>query len=115
MPTRPDDHDKPALDAFFDAARRSPAAPSRDMLARVLADAETVRTVACASRPRQVRPAPIRDLLGGWPAMAGLAAATLIGLWTGAGLPLAVPGVTDATYLVDITPEMAFALSGGDD
>jgi len=47
--------------------------------------------------------------------MAGLAAATLAGLWIGAGLPEAVPGTSEALYLVDITPEMAFGLAGGDD
>jgi hypothetical protein len=115
MPTRPDDHDHAALEAFFDAARRTTPVASEDMLARVLADAETVRTAAQARRTRPVRPARLRDLLGGWPSMAGLAAATLAGLWIGAGLPEAVPGTSEALYLVDITPEMAFGLTGGDD
>jgi len=115
MPTRPDDHEHAALETFFDAARRTTPVPSEDMLARVLADAERVRTVAPPRGPRQVRPTRIRDLLGGWPAMAGLAAATLAGLWIGAGLPEAVPGVTEAVYLVDITPEMAFGLAGEND
>jgi len=85
MPTRPDDHDHAALEAFFDAARRTTPVASEDMLARVLADAETVRTAAQARRTRPVRPARLRDLLGGWPSMAGLAAATLAGLWIGGG------------------------------
>lgn len=115
MPTRPDDQDHPALEAFFDAARRTTPVASGAMLARILADAETVRTTAQAPARRPVRPARISDLLGSWPSMAGLAAATLAGLWIGAGLPEAVPGMGEALYLVDITPEMAFGLVGGDD
>lgn len=115
MPTRPDDHDDAALEAFFDATRRTTPVASGAMLARILADAETVRTTAQAPARRPVRPARLRDLLGGWPSMAGLAAATLAGLWIGAGLPEAVPGMGEAQYLVDITPEMAFGLVGGDD
>ncbi|MFO7758576.1 MAG: hypothetical protein R6V26_08870 [Roseovarius sp.] len=113
MPMKSDDHDHAALEAFFHAARRTAPAPSEDMLARVLADAETVRTAAQVRRPGTARRARLRDRLGGWPAMAGLATATLAGLWIGAALPARITGDDAPAYIVDITPEMAFDLAGG--
>lgn len=112
MPMKADDHDRAALETYFDAARRTAPAPSEAMLARVLADAETVRTAAQARRPGTARRARFRDLLGGWPAMAGLATATLAGLWIGAALPARMVGDDTPAYIVDITPEMAFDLAG---
>ncbi|MFP4274181.1 MAG: hypothetical protein ACLFRU_04075, partial [Paracoccaceae bacterium] len=67
------------LEAHFAAARQ--ARPPEALLARVLADAEAMRPVGGAAK---VAPHPavrggalarLRALLGGWPALAGLAAA----------------------------------------
>ncbi|MGX0877128.1 hypothetical protein ACSSV4_001812 [Roseovarius sp. MBR-154] len=106
------------LDVFFEAARRHPPAPSPDLLARVLAEAEALQ--AATARPAPA-PAPhaglaarLYRLLGGWPAMAGLATAALTGLWIGTALPEGLIGQAEAGYLVDITPEMAFDLAGGE-
>jgi hypothetical protein len=78
------------LDAFFDAARAHPPAPSDAFLERVMADAVAVD----AARGQSVAPANprrgLRDLLssiGGWPALAGLATATMAGLWIGYAAP----------------------------
>jgi hypothetical protein len=46
--------------------------------------------------------------------MAGLATAALTGLWIGTALPEGLIGQAEAGYLVDITPEMAFDLAGGE-
>ena len=115
MPMNADDHDRDALEAFFKAARGTAPAPSEAMLARVLADADRVRTTPRQPRPSRPLTARLRDLLGGWPAMAGLTTAALAGLWIGAMLPDRVPGTETPEYLVDITPEMAFDLIGGDE
>lgn len=115
MSMNADNHDRDALGPFFDAARGTAPAPSEDMLAQVLADAERIRTTP--RQPRSSRPltARLRDLLGGWPAIAGLTTAALTGLWIGAVLPNTVPGAETPEYLVDITPEMAFDLIGRDE
>lgn len=115
MPMNIDDHDDAGLETYFDSARRTAPLPSEAMLARIMADAERVRAgapSAASHRPLKTR---LRDLLGGWPTMAGLATAALAGLWIGTGLPGPVPGTGEPEYLVDITPEMAFDLALGDD
>jgi hypothetical protein len=78
------------LDAFFDAARAQPPMPSDAFLARVMADAtaEDAARRQPAAPPKQRR--GLRDRLhaiGGWPALAGLATATVAGLWIGYAVP----------------------------
>ncbi|HMB13059.1 MAG TPA: hypothetical protein VKN37_03555 [Roseovarius sp.] len=108
------------LGGFFEAARGHAPAPSPDLLARVLADAEATQQTGPGTEPARVRATPdglvarFYRLLGGWPAMAGLATAALTGLWIGTSLPEGLIGPAEAVYLVDITPEMAFDLAGGD-
>jgi len=108
------------LEPFFAAARACAPEPSAALMARVAQAAEEAMQ---AQRVPLRGPVPARAplaerlgaLLGGWPAMAGLAAAVLVGLWIGAGLPAAVgPGAAEAGYLVDIAPELAFDLAGGE-
>ena len=113
MPMTGDDHDDRALDAFFDAARRTAPAPSDDMLARVLADAESVQATAHA-------PAPRHRAMRGFATCSGRLAGDGGAGDGGAGravdrdgLPERVLGTDDAAYLVDITPEMAFDLIAG--
>jgi hypothetical protein len=108
------------LDGFFEAARGYAPAPSPDLLARVLADAEATQQAGPGTEPAGVPATPdgfvarLYRLLGGWPAMAGLATAALTGIWIGTTLPEGLIGTAEAAYLVDITPEMAFDLAGGD-
>lgn len=110
------DHAGEGLDLFFEAARDQSPAPSPDLLARVLVEAESVQAshAVRVPKPRLGMAAHLYRLLGGWPAMAGLATAALTGIWIGAGLPEGLFGKAEAAYLLDITPEMAFDLAGGD-
>ena len=78
------------LDPFFDAARRRPDPAPDDLLARIEADALAEMPVA---PPRTAPPSlwqGLKDAVGGWPALAGLATAALTGLWLGFAPPEAV-------------------------
>ena len=81
------------LDDLFAQARSVAPEPSDALLARVLADA--------------VPPAPARqqepslwsrllDAVGGWPAVSGLAAATVAGIWIGIAPPTSVQDLTSS-------------------
>jgi hypothetical protein len=102
------------LERFFAAARGQAPDPSPGLLARVLEDAQAVQAAQQADRsapaPRRPRWRQAVDLLGGWPAMAGLATAGVAGLWLGLNppaaltvLPLAGFGASD-TVLLDVLP-----------
>ena len=74
------------LDAYFHALKENAAEPSEALLARVLADAETAQPRTIAPLPAESRPSFWQDFLraiGGWPALAGLATATVAGVWIG--------------------------------
>jgi len=105
------------LEAHFAAARQ--ATPPEALLARVLADAEAARPVAGGARSglggRPAAPAGVfsrlRAAVGGWPALAGLAAATLAGLWIG----VAAPSALGAGWLGLVPgPEAGFELALGE-
>lgn len=110
-----------ALDACIEAARAAQLEPSDAFLARVLADAEAVqseieRPPARAPRARGGRLRQAVRALGGWPAMGGLAAATLAGIWIGISPPEGVQAylaAPDAAYIVDLAPAAGFDLTGG--
>lgn len=89
--------DRDPLDDYFRALRAEKAEPSPELLRRIVADAaaEAARQEAPApgSRPAGQASArrPLRALLvgiGGWPGVAGLATATLAGIWIGVTDPL---------------------------
>jgi len=88
---KPDDD----LNAAFTAARAHALEPDAAFLARVLDDAEAVQAefglAAEAETPDRARvPRGWRGVfraLGGWPAMAGLSAAMITGLWIGVAPP----------------------------
>ncbi|MGI1663541.1 dihydroorotate dehydrogenase [Palleronia sp. KMU-117] len=102
------------LDHFFAAARAQRPEPGVDLLARIAAEAEA--TAAARARPgpasarangRQGRSGVwLGDWLaaiGGWPAVAGLATATVAGLWIGYAQPhlgamTLGTGTDEATY-----------------
>ncbi|SIS65588.1 hypothetical protein SAMN05878426_102559 [Phaeovulum vinaykumarii] len=87
------------LDAFLVAARAHPPEPSAALLARVLSDAEAVQAgfEAGPSRAGEALPgaadvsaglwaglaAALRDAVGGWRAMGGMATAAVTGVWIG--------------------------------
>lgn len=79
-----DDHDE--FDRLLAETSR-PVGVSDDLMARVLGDAERI------SRMR--RPVPVweqmREAVGGWPALGGLAVASLAGLWIGFAPPAMLP------------------------
>lgn len=100
------DREDSFLDALLDEERRvrSGADPdvSADLMARVLADAERVQAGFAPVAPPRTAPqrtglwAQIGAVLGGWPAVAGLAAASVCGLWLGISPP---QGLSDTAAL----------------
>ena len=84
-----DRHDTDRLETLFAAARDAAPLPRGDLLARVEADA--LAEQARQARLRRVaRPGiwpQLRAALGGWPGLAGLAAACAAGIWLGFAAP----------------------------
>jgi len=115
--------DTGGLNAHFTAARRHGAEPSGALLARVLADGQSVQHGFDAPAPgarRRGRPMAALRFLGGWPALTGLGTAALTGVWLGvyppdglAATARSVIGGDQAAYLIDLAPEMAFDLGEG--
>ncbi len=109
--------DVEALEAHFKAARARPLAPPDALLARVLADAEAVQATPAPVRtvPRRGW-RPVLRAIGGWPAAAGLLAATLAGVWIGAsppeGISAYLPGA-DVAYIIDLAPGTGLDLVEG--
>jgi hypothetical protein len=80
------------LDGFFAAARDVPPVVSEDFMARILADALAELPPAPVLAALPVKPergwiANLLGVIGGWPAAAGLATATVAGLMIGMGTP----------------------------
>jgi len=121
------DRDEPGaaqmLDAYFEAARAETAAPSTELMARVLSDAQDVQDGLLApSDKAMARFAGLRRAvraLGGWPAVAGLASATVAGVWIGATQPNALTPYTSllqqdaALYQIDLPAGAGFDLDEG--
>lgn len=92
------DRDDMELDHLFAEARDLRPAPGADLMARILADAEAVAMERAA-------PVPLARIawldwvraLGGWPAVGGLVASTVAGLWIGVAPPA---GLSDLAALV---------------
>lgn len=89
MTDRIDKAEMDALDALLVQARAMDHVPDADLLVRIVADAEQVFD----QRRVPQRPASqgwfagVKAALGGWPAMGGLAMATVAGLWIGVAPP----------------------------
>ncbi|MBR9844401.1 MAG: hypothetical protein GYB25_14675 [Rhodobacteraceae bacterium] len=109
------------LDALFAAARDDAAqAPSSDLMARVLADAEAMQPKPAAPVVRpQSRGGLVSGILsaiGGWPSLGGLAAATVAGVWIGfSATPTVLPdglaglvGETNSDYLAYLDTSYAY-------
>lgn len=122
--------DSDGLEAFFDAARKTAPAPDTAFMARILEDALSVQAEAAAiTPPAAKRGGIISQILrgiGGWPALTGLAAATVAGVWIGVNPPAAVSdqlasliGTSSATtdadsdWLLDPLTEYDIAMTGG--
>ena len=126
MTRTPDDMDM--LEDVFAAARRAPPEPGADLLARIEADALRLQAGAAGPSPRRLTAlagwrAALAEAVGGWPALTGLAAAALAGVWIGisapaglaglAGMAQAMLGTPDAAYLIDLDPAVTFEIAEG--
>lgn len=86
------------LNEVFAQARAVDVSPSDDVMARILADAATVQD-EFATRPMPEKAGlwdRMMDALGGWPAVSGLAAATVAGIWVGVAPPTAIEDLTSS-------------------
>lgn len=108
------------LDDLFAVARRVAPAPPDALMARVLADAMAAQAAQAAVRraPRPGLLAQLREALGGWPAVGGLATAGVVGLAIGIAAPAGLADLTAALlgqpadgYLVDLVPELDFDIA----
>lgn len=99
-------HDE-GLDALFGLARDSAEPPSDALMAAVLADADAVRAdrfaPAATDAPKQTVWARLLAAIGGWPSVAGLAAATLTGVWIGVSPPEAIDTLTTSLIGGDLS------------
>ena len=87
------------LDGLLAEAASLATTPSSDLMQRIIADADAV-TDAEKIRPEPAHQPQRRGLLagllaaiGGWPAMAGLATATVAGVWIGYASPDTLDGI----------------------
>jgi hypothetical protein len=94
--TMTDPNDK-MLDDLFAQVRGVAPVPSDALVARVLAEAKPPQA---ASAP-QAKPGfweRFSDMIGGWPAVSGLAAAVVAGIWVGVAPPSSVEDATAAFW-----------------
>ncbi|MCV2881393.1 dihydroorotate dehydrogenase [Actibacterium sp. XHP0104] len=115
--------DTDELELLFAAARDAAPVPSDGLLARVLADAEAeqARPAPALIRPEGGLLARAMRQIGGWPALAGLATATLAGVWIGYAQPAGLDGLTDTVWqgdaagydLVEMIPSLDGYLTEG--
>lgn len=102
------DKDDIALDAFFAAARAEEPVPGDDLMGRIMADAALVqgRSAVAVAAPVASGWRGILAAIGGWPAMGGMAVATMAGLWIGisppTGLATFASGIFGETVSVQI-------------
>lgn len=96
MMTDPNDD---MLDDLFAQARAVTPTPSQALVARVLADADAAQRAEPAPvTPQQGLLARMFDAIGGWPAVSGLAAATVAGIWVGVAPPASVEDFAATTF-----------------
>lgn len=76
------------LEDIFALGRDTAPVPSDALMARILGDAAAAHTVAPA--PKRSLWAGVLDMLGGWPAVGGLAVAGVTGVWFGIAPPASV-------------------------
>lgn len=100
------------LALFFEAAKGAPPPPPDALMTRVLADAMVTQPRARPGFSELWR--EFARTVGGWPAMAGLATATVAGVWLGVAPPAVLPetylSLGESSYLVDTAPDLGFDL-----
>lgn len=82
------------------AATPADLTPSEDLLNRIMMDADDVLAQSAVA-PATARPsfgAMLLDLVGGWPSLGGLAAATVAGLWIGVVQPAALTDLSTSLW-----------------
>lgn len=121
MTDTPKSTPKDDLDSLFDLARAERPEADAALLARVQANADRVLAERAppARAPRR-RIADFFAAFGGWPAAAGMAAATLAGVWVGIDPPAALSGLgvemlsdPSETYFDDLYPDLTQVLNEG--
>jgi len=106
MTIEPDKREIGELDALFAEVASHKAAPSADLMTRVLADAASVQAPAAARPLAQGSSgffSPLWVALGGWAGAGGLAAVAATGVWLGIAPPAALETVTDAIFGSSVT------------
>ncbi|MGQ0565527.1 MAG: dihydroorotate dehydrogenase [Gemmobacter sp.] len=106
------------LDDLFAAARADAARPSDGLMARVLADADALQPQRRAPARPRFRLSALIAALGGMGAMAGLATATVAGLWIGLAPPAAVDDLAAAFWVagdsLDLIPDLEGMMGDAD-
>lgn len=103
------DKDEALLDDLFAKARGMGPMPSDALMTRILHDAATLQPGRAAMPLATPSPAGWRALLavlGGWPAVSGLVAATLAGVWIGAAPPESLVPYTSHLWGGAVTVEL---------
>jgi len=98
------------LDVYFAAGKKAKILPSNDLMGRILDDAENA-LISTTPKPaeRTTAMGAFWNAIGGWPAAAGMAVATLVGVWIGFSQPAGLDLITTSylgadNYLVDFEP-----------
>ncbi len=101
------------LDDLFGRESARQIAPSPDLLARIIEDADSIadtrQTAAEAPAGKPGKPGMVQNILaaiGGWPAMAGLTTATVAGIGIGLISPDALTGIADSYFLTGIGDDL---------
>lgn len=108
------------LEAYFAAAQADAPVPSAALMDRIMADA------VAQNAPRKVTPArpgmfaSLIEAIGGWPTLAGMTTAGIVGLWVGFSQPAGLDavaeqllGADDTSYLVDLVPAFGAEIEEG--
>ena len=96
------------LEDLFELARRAAPAPSPELLARLVADARSAapKTALAPSRAGSGWLSGVWHQLGGWPAAATLATATLSGVWIGSQSPTeTLDSFGETIFLTDLSAD----------
>ena len=98
------------IDTFFESARKTAPAFSRDLNSRILSDAQSVqagfsRVARLDNRPTGIL-RQLSDILGGWYGWGGLATACATGIWLGFAPPAGLPDLTGLTVQSDATADL---------
>jgi hypothetical protein len=124
--TTGDDNDDKMLDDLFQVTRSEMPAPSDDLMARIMGDADQVADgwEQAKAKPAQASGGgwlrSLLDAVGGWPAASGIVTAGMVGLIVGISPPQTLSDFaagyiygTSDSYLVDPYDGFGFAADEG--